>query len=424
MRGNHFSIILLPTNKCNVTCDYCFEDKTRDALTHARLSIMIDKVLDHMEQNNIGSLTIYWQGGEIMTLPPQWFEKAYDLIQTAAEARNKRVGHSLQSNMIGYTKHWNGVIAEMFGNSVGTSMDYPNLHRKLFNRGAEEYTRLWYRNVQEAREAGIDISLIAVPNRGTLEVGAERFYSYFVDELELNSFQVNTPFPGGEGNDVKKSLPLDVEELSRFYIDLTDVWVERGYHRGVKVGPVDELVKQFTDGTGCLPCIWQNNCADEFISIDARGYVAQCDCWVTSYPEYFFGNIFECDNFSELLKNSPARKRFLDRPVVTIQQGCLECDYLSVCHSGCPVRTYTFRGTIFEKDPYCHLYKSLFRHVEEVAAKLARERGYARPARRALTSACGGKSCGDSSQESKISLVQLEGLSSVANASRLQANQN
>src|SRR5689334_9273051 len=134
MRRNHFSIILLPTNKCNVKCDYCFEDKTRDALTHQQLSVITDKVLDHMEESNISALTIYWQGGEIMTMPYQWFEKAYEQIQTAAEARNKIVGHSLQSNMIGYTKHWNSVIAGMFGNNVGTSMDYPNLHRKLFNR--------------------------------------------------------------------------------------------------------------------------------------------------------------------------------------------------------------------------------------------------------------------------------------------------
>ena len=25
--------------------------------------------------------------------------------------------------------------------------------------------------------------------------------------------------------------------------------------------------------------------------MDSKGSVAQCDCWVTSYPKYFFGNI-------------------------------------------------------------------------------------------------------------------------------------
>ena len=40
-----------------------------------------------------------------------------------------------------------------------------------------------------------------------------------------------------------------------------------------------------------LPCIWKENCSDQFISVDSKGSVAQCDCWVTSYPKYFFGNI-------------------------------------------------------------------------------------------------------------------------------------
>lgn len=417
MKGNHFSVILLPTNKCNVNCDYCFEDKTRDNMTMERLSTLIDKVLDHMERSHVGALTIYWQGGEIMTMPPRWFEQAYEVIQNAASARNKQVHHSLQSNMIGYNKGWNKIIAEMFGNSVGTSMDYPNLHRKMFHGGPEEYTRLWYRNVQAARAAGIDLSVIAVANQGTLTVGAERFYSYFVDELQIHNFQVNTPFPGGEENDVKKSMPLDVDELARFFIDLTNVWLERGYEQGVRVGPVDELVTQFVDGAGCLPCIWQKNCADEFISIDARGYVAQCDCWVTSYPEYFFGNIFESDSLTELLQNSPARKKFLERPSVNIQQDCLECDYLSICHGGCPVRTYTFSGTLFEKDPYCHLYKSLFRHIEDVAATLARGRAF-NPSWKSAATECG--SCGTSVGASSPSLVQLESSWSVSGGSKLR----
>jgi uncharacterized protein len=417
MRGNHFSVILLPTNKCNVNCDYCFEDKTRDNMTMDRLSILIDRVFDHMERSHVGALTIYWQGGEIMTMPPRWFEQAYEVIESSAQARNKQVQHSLQSNMIGYNKGWNKIIAEMFGNSVGTSMDYPNLHRKMFHGGPDDYTRLWYRNVQAARAAGIDLSVIAVANQGTLDVGAEQFYSYFVDELQINAFQVNTPFPGGEENDVKKSMPLDVDDLAGFFIDLTNVWLERGYDQGVRVGPVDELVKQFIDGAGCLPCIWQKNCADEFISIDARGYVAQCDCWVTSYPEYFFGNIFESDSLTELLKHSPARQKFLDRPSVNIQQDCLECDYLSICHGGCPVRTYTFSGTLFEKDPYCHLYKSLFKHVEEVAATLAQGRAM-NPNWKAAGSGCG--SCGASAAAPRPALVQLESSWSVSGGAKLR----
>src|SRR5215471_724736 len=100
MIGNNISLILLPTNKCNVDCEYCFEDKTDDFMSHDQLQIVIDKVLDHMDLKNISSLIIYWQGGEVMIMPPAWFHRAHELISKAAEKRKKHVSHSLQSNLI------------------------------------------------------------------------------------------------------------------------------------------------------------------------------------------------------------------------------------------------------------------------------------------------------------------------------------
>ena len=370
MNGNHFSLILLSTNKCNAACDYCFEDKTNDRLSHERLRLILDKVLDHMDAQHIGALTIHWQGGEAMLLPPEWYQEAFALIQDAAAARGKRVDHGLQTNMLVYSPKWNAVIAEMFGNSVSTSLDYPNLYRKIGGR-SEDYNALWARKVHMARAAGIDVKVISVPNQATLAVGAERFYEHFVDELGVTDFQINTPFPGGEANEVKKSLPLDIEELARFHCELADIWLDRGVHDDVRIGPFDELLNYFTHRDASLPCIWGQNCADEFISIDARGYVAQCDCWVTSYPDYYFGNIFECDSLSDLLSSSRARQRFYERPVKLMQRYCIECDYLTLCHGGCPVRTYTVHHSLFEKDPYCYLYKTLFRHMEKCATQLS-----------------------------------------------------
>lgn len=41
MTGNHLSIIMLPASKCNVTCDYCFEDKTRATEISSPLSTQV-----------------------------------------------------------------------------------------------------------------------------------------------------------------------------------------------------------------------------------------------------------------------------------------------------------------------------------------------------------------------------------------------
>lgn len=369
---SHFSLVLLSTLQCNADCEYCFENKTSDRLTLERLEQMMVKVLDYMVEKSLQALTIYWQGGEAMLLPPRWYEQAHQLIQRLAEERDKQVFHSLQSNMLAYSARWNKVIAEMFGNSVGTSLDYPNLHRKLLGHSAGSYNHIWSKRVQEARAAGIEVQVIAVPNQATLEIGAERFYTHFVEELGIKDFQVNTPFPGGEATAAKHALPsAEVAALRKFYVELADVWLERGYAQGVRVGPLDALLAHFSHEATTLPCIWSENCANTLVSIDARGYVAQCDCWVTSYPDYHYGNIFECDNFGTLLSSSAARRQFNERPVQLIQRDCLSCEYLALCHGGCPIRTYSVHGSLFEKDPYCHLYKEMFGRMQRAAQELA-----------------------------------------------------
>lgn len=370
----HLALILLSTLKCNAACEYCFEHRTPDRLSLNGLRILIDKVLDYMEVKALAALTIYWQGGEAMLLPPDWYEQAYDLIAEAAAGRAIEVHHCLQSNLLAYSKKWNLVVARMFDNCIGTSLDYPNLHRKLPGKSPAHYDALWLRKVREAQTAGIKIEVISLPNQATLEIGAERFYSHFVDELELTDFQINTPFPGGALNNTKRALwATNRERLLRFHLDLATIWLEHGYAHGVKVGPFDALLDYFSHRYAVLPCIWGDNCVDRLIAIDARGHVAQCDCWVTSYPDYRFGNIFSDQSLAELLQTSTARRQFTERPIQLIQRDCIDCDYLSLCHGGCPIRTHSFHGTLFETDPYCELYKGLFKQLEQSAVRLARE---------------------------------------------------
>jgi radical SAM protein with 4Fe4S-binding SPASM domain len=154
-------------------------------------------------------------------------------------------------------------------------------------------------------------------------------------------------------------------------VELLDIWLERGYGKGVTVGPFDALLSYFTRGHAEIPCIWRPNCVDEFVCIDARGHVAQCDCWVTSYPEFRFGNIFEKESLTDLLEESSARRRLGERPQRLVAgEECAECDYLGLCHGGCAIRAYTSTGDLYRRDPYCEAYKALFAHVEAVAGEV------------------------------------------------------
>jgi hypothetical protein len=113
------------------------------------------------------------------------------------------------------------------------------MHRKLFKGGAKAYTELWTRRLHEAKAAGIEVGVIAVLHQASLEAGPESFYRYFTEELGLDNFQVNTPFPGGPASQIEGGFQLDLDELARFLGELFDIRMEKGYHSGVALGPFD-----------------------------------------------------------------------------------------------------------------------------------------------------------------------------------------
>jgi radical SAM protein with 4Fe4S-binding SPASM domain len=367
-----FSVILLPTSECNVACEYCFEHKEPHRLSLALLPLLTRRLLEHLENENIECCEIYWQGGEAMVMGPDWFAEAGRIMQKAAAERGRTFVHYLQTNLISYSPAWNRVIHGMFAGSLGTSMDYPNVHRHMFKGGAEAYTEVWTRRLHEARRAGIQVGVIAVIHPATLAIGAEAFYRYFTETLGLTDFQVNTPFFGGPAKELAGRLQLDQDQLARFLTELFDLWIEHGYSAGVSLGPFDALIKHFTGRPARLPCIWKENCSNQFVSINSKGTVAQCDCWVTSYPEYYFGNVLSEPDLTRMLRTSPARREFVDRPQHLVEvEDCLSCRYLSICHGGCPVRTYSAFGTLLSKDPYCEVYKAIFARAEFHGRKIS-----------------------------------------------------
>lgn len=140
MSGRTFSVILLPTSECNVACEYCFEYKEPKKLSREQVPILTERILDHMDQEDFAECEIYWQGGEAMIMGPDWYVETKKVMEEAAAKRGRKFIHLLQTNLIGYSPAWNEVLFDMFDGSLGTSMDYPNLHRKLFSGSAEKYT--------------------------------------------------------------------------------------------------------------------------------------------------------------------------------------------------------------------------------------------------------------------------------------------
>lgn len=371
---NQFAVLVSPTYRCNADCEYCYENRTSDVMALKDFESLLQRIVNYLREHDVTRLKLYWQGGEIFTMAPEWFLKAHDIIRDLSEKAGLNIENLLQSNLIGYGTQWRRVVAEMFDNAVGSSLDFPNLYRKVAGGTAETFNRTWYRRFQVAKDDGIQIGVIAVLNGATLTAGARRFYSYYVEDLGISNLQMNTPYPGGRMTTAKRGFPLASDLLSDFYSDLFDIWMRERRCEGheVSLSPFDQLIHYFRTGESRLSCGWGKNCAHSFIGIDPKGNVSQCEGFVASYPEFVFGNLLTCRDMADIM-DGPIRKQFLERPVRLMEQeDCAECEYLPVCHGGCPVHAYSTTGNLFTKAPNCQSNKTLFSLARNAAVECDR----------------------------------------------------
>lgn len=354
MTNGYLSVIIVPTTKCNCTCSHCFETLEGAEMSDHELSTYMRKIAAYADNRGIRHIVFNWQGGEVMCLSPAKLERMLHACKKIFEGCDFDYRHLLQSNLIAYSRDFEDLMHEHFSGMISSSLDYPNMYRCTPSISVADYERVWLEKKQLAEEGGLKVNIISVPNSNTLELGAERFYAYYAETVGARAVQINFPFPG---KNAIEALALDTRELSAFVTELHASW-KKG-NRATVISPFALLHARVKSGRGRLPCIWSNNCAEQFFCLAPGGAVGQCDCWVCGYREFDFGNINHGD--IDRCLSSRNRQRFRERSLVLLENTvCGECAHWSICHGGCPARAYAFTGNLHTPDPYCEVYKTLF----------------------------------------------------------------
>jgi radical SAM protein with 4Fe4S-binding SPASM domain len=328
--------------------------------------VVIRKVYEYSETHHIDKVVLYWQGGEVFTLGPSWFERMDEIVSQVFGSSTIRIRHRIQSNLISYTSKCKPVIKKTFQNSIGSSLDYPSLYRGFPTTKKEQFNDIWLKYCNRARSDGIDVSVISVLNKESLEIPPIEFLKFYSNGMGISNMQLNFPFDLHSHFKSESSFFLDPSELGKFLVDLFDTWIDESssWYRKLHINPFCELIDvfSFAPRPSRCNCIWSGNCADTFFSIGPDSSVGLCDCWVTSLPEFSFGNL-QTQTLDEI-SHSPVREKFAQRIESVMESECADCPFLSVCFGGCIVRTYGNNGTIEGKDPYCEAYKMLFSSVQ------------------------------------------------------------
>ena len=359
-----FGVILIPTWACNNTCDHCFEQLGPKTVTDGFWHLFYNRMREFAAAKRITQLVVYWQGGEILTMSPAEVERGLRLGEDAFGGSGTALEHHLQTNLMLYSRQWREIIAEFFGKSISSSLDFPNLHRSAPGIGVDQYTAAWLQKKAEAENDGFLVHLITLPNPRTLELGAEAFYRFFRDEVRVQNLQINFPFPGILADRPGK---LDLAMLAEFMRSLYALWIDDG--RRITINPFAPLEGRILRNEGTLPCAWSYSCADYLVSIGPDGEVGQCDCWLSTRKQHSFGYLAD-RSVADLLE-SPCRRPFLDRGSRMIRDDqCGVCEFWSICFGGCPLRAFTFSNDFLSRDYYCPVYRSMCEAVVDRRAQL------------------------------------------------------
>jgi radical SAM protein with 4Fe4S-binding SPASM domain len=365
MFGREVSIIFVPTVRCDCRCDHCFQPRTNETITLEQLSTVFQRISTYLARVGVTNVDVYWQGGEIMTLSPEWCLQAGRQIDTLLRANNLRAKHFLQTNLMGYSPAWDPAIWELFDGMLGSSLDFPNVYRRYRGLSGEAYNEHWISCFGNATSRGLQVSVISVPNKRTLDASPLDFYRYYFDELGLKSLQLNTPFAAGPSSHLAGEIFLDAPQLGDFLAGLFDVYCSRD--DGVTLDPFKSIVDRLVlgDNAAKVPCFFCPNCVSSFFCVGPGGEIGQCDAWLGSFPEKNFGNILQTHDLGEILISSNRLELAARTENLILNSECLECSYMSLCNGGCPVRTKSAKGDPNYSDPQCEAYKKMFEAVNK-----------------------------------------------------------
>jgi uncharacterized protein len=360
-------LVLLPTERCNLDCDYCFAPRSGRVMDMSTVADTARAYADLCRETASARATVWWQGGEVLTLDPEWVRGAVACFAEAfAPNPSCSIRHRVQTNLVAHTGAWNDLIRDVFGGFVSTSLDFPNTSRHPPGLPAGDFESWWCAKHRELAAADIAVGVIALVGSDTLSVSPEAFLDYYYRTIGVPQIQVGLPFPSFHRPGPPAGLdPGRFDEVATFLVGLYRAWKahHRHHHRGLL--PFSRLEQRLQVPQMALPCVWETDCSTEIVSVGVDGTVGACDCWVMNEPGACYGNVRD-GGFVALLQGSK-RREFAARPTELSAGICRDCRHWDWCHGGCPMHALAWLGSARARDPYCRVYRAIFDELRGAA---------------------------------------------------------
>lgn len=143
-KNDLISIIVKPTNACNLRCKHCYH-----AGTGYDNEQMSDKMLEKLISSSVphfSGIHYIWHGGEPLSMPLTFYKRALELEQKYKHNPNQNIKNSMQSNGTYVTEDVAKFIADnniLIGFSFeGPYNDFLRSHTNMTLKGYENLKKI------------------------------------------------------------------------------------------------------------------------------------------------------------------------------------------------------------------------------------------------------------------------------------------
>lgn len=350
----HISILIMPTDYCNMNCVYCFNGKR----TCREKIVMTEKVLEHIFHITLpfySEVKIIWHGGEPLSVGKNFYEKVVEL-EKKENVNDAVVYNSIQTNLTLLDEEY----AEFFlknGFHIGSSYD------GITNEKTRHNSERILSGHEILKKCGGNNGFICVVQKNNIDHLIED-YEWFKKKkinYNLNHYLADPTKPN--------ELLVPVEHYVQRMCEFFDYWLmDTGCN--ISVSYFENYLKYILKGYKNLCCF--NSCMGKHIGIHYDGTIYGCN---REFPEkYSFGNVldyedihecFESRGFHELLQSAVKRRNL-----------CKEkCEIFNFCAGGCNSVALVSGNLEAENRYVCNIRRQIYKYIEEkvILVKLIQE---------------------------------------------------
>ena len=347
----YLNILVIPTDTCNLNCEYCFHN---DYILQDTSPYMTRDILEHLIKISIPyykNINYIWHGGEPLSMGISFYEDVVNL-QKKYNKFNTIIRNNIQTNMTLMDKYTAKFLIE---NGFNVSTSYDGIKNEELRHNTSDFFNgkfIW-------EQAGGKCGMIMVVSNMNIDTLIES-YEYFKQE-HIN--YVMNPYTKSLFEDHQKQLIISGNKYAEKMIEFFDYW-KKDENCNIIVKYFHEIINYilYKKKSKCNV----TSCLGKWLCVRPNGTVTPCNRYFPT--EYSFGNILDMYNINQAFESDGFK--LLLTQAIERRNKCKSCDIFDYCSGGCNNIALVYGGVDKNNNDMCIALRKLYKHINTYLYKI------------------------------------------------------